>query len=94
MNITQIGYAGLTIGAALCFLAIALSLIWQRIDGRMGEVEPVEGETFAEADERWHRLRRVRDLLRWVGLACLYGGSALSLLALMLVGAHGAGWVR
>lgn len=93
MNITQIGYAALTIGAAMCFLAVALSIAWQKVDSRMGEVEPVQGETFAEADARWQALRRLRDVLRWVGLVCLYGGSAVSLLALMLVGAHGAGWV-
>ena len=93
MNVHQMGYAALTIGAAMCFLAVALSIIWQKVDTRMGEVEPVQGESFAEADARWQALRRVRDALRWLGLICLYGGSGVSLLALMAIGAEGAGWL-
>lgn len=86
-------YIAVTIGGILGFLAIVLSLAWQKVDSVMGEVEPMPGEEFHEADARWQRLRRLRDVLRWVGLLCLYVGTVLLYGGAIVVGAHGAGWL-
>lgn len=94
MNIVHIAYIAITVGGAVGFLAIVLSIGWQKLDSAMGELEPMQGEEFHEADARWHRLRRWRDLLRWVGLLCLYGGTFLLFVGAMVIGAHGAGWIR
>jgi hypothetical protein len=74
----------LLIGSLVSFFAVIASIAWHQLDKSLGEIEPVEGEDFADTDKRWNSRRKLRDVVRAFGLACLYGG-------LLLMGFGGIG---
>lgn len=76
------------VGSILGCLAMLLSILWHWMDKRLSEIEPESGEDFASADARWAALKRKCDVVRVLGLFCLYA----SLLA-MGIGAAGLGIV-
>lgn len=76
----------LLLGSIVGCLAVGLSILWHYLDKSLNEIEPVAGEDFEETDARWNARRRIRDVVRVLGLACLYVG-----LVAILIGAMGLG---
>lgn len=87
MNINQVMSIVFIIGGVLGFAALGLSLLFHKVDGMMGRIEWTSNSDGAiPADEQWHKLNRIREPIRALGLVCLYGG-----LVAMAVGALGMG---
>ena len=77
-----------SIGSLLGFFAVALSLLWHRID-KLLDVELAATDKDAvteEMMEAWVRRRNRQDWVRRIGVWCLYGGMVLIFLAAMYMG--------
>lgn len=83
MGKTELMGALILVGTALGVIALLLSAAYHKIHAHLAELEPRDGETFAETDKRFDYWTNVNKAIRVLGIIFLYFASMLMLIGII-----------